>query len=416
MSLGKLERSVAYCYAKSAFYRSRLDALGIRPEDLRTAADLERVPVLLDKEEERRSMLRSLEHEGHPYGEHLCAPLESVVGVCSTSGTTGDPTFYPFTREDIELQDDLWAQGFTARGVRAGDTVLHAFGLSMFLAGYPVVRALERMAARPIPVGAEAGSEKLEKLARLTRPTALCCTPSYAEYLIEKFDVASWGIERIFCAGEPGAGLPDVRTRIEAGFGANVTDMMGGGKGVMAVSCGAHAGMHEIGGEHWIQQLVDPETGATIPWEDGAIGQRVLTTLSWRAAPWIRATPGDICEVFSSPCACGWDTPRYRVIGRADDMLIIKGVKLYPAAVRNLVAEFAPRLTGQFRIVLDAPGPRVRPPLKLRVEVADGVEAQVTDELVRRMHDRFGVTPQIEPVPAGTLDRESHKQKLIEVV
>jgi phenylacetate-CoA ligase len=414
-TLGTLDLSAAYCYERSSYYRSRLDALGVSPGDLRTPDDIAQIPVLIDKERERESMLASLDTEGHPYGMHLCAPLESVVSVASTSGTTGDPTFYPFTREDIALQDRLWALGFASAGLEPGDTVLHAFGLSMFLAGVPVVRALERMGARPIPVGAEAGSEKLEKLVRLTRPKGLCCTPSYAEYLREKYDVSSWGIELIFCAGEPGASLPEVRARIENAFGATVTDMMGGGKGVMSVSCRANSGLHALGQEHWIQQIVDPDTGQTLPWQDGQIGLRVITTFSWHAAPWLRAAPGDICEVFDSPCACGLSTQRYKVVGRADDMLIIKGVKLYPAAVRNLLVEFSPRLTGHFRIDLDAPGPRVVPPLKMRVEVASQDDMGVIDELVSRMHGRFGVTPEIHPVPSGQLPRESHKQQFIEI-
>src|SRR5690606_1599871 len=145
----------------------------------------------------------------------------------------------------IALADELWQRAFRFGGVGPGDTVLHAFGLSMFLAGIPVVRALERMGARPIPVGAEAGAEKLVKLARLLRPTVICCTPSYAEYLAANYPMDSLGIKKIFCAGEPGAGLPELRSRIEAGFGgASVYDMMGGGKGIMNVSCRAHAGMH----------------------------------------------------------------------------------------------------------------------------------------------------------------------------
>jgi phenylacetate-CoA ligase len=418
----RITEAVRYCYQGSAFYRDKLKALGVRPEDVRSLDDLAALPVLLDKEAERNSMLSSLKRDGHPYGEYLCAPLEEVVGVGSTSGTTGDPTFYPFTKKDIAVQDDLWARGFAFAGLKSGETVMHAFGLSMFLAGYPVVRALERMGARPIPVGAEAGSEKLGKYVRLTRPTAICLTPSYAEYLMEKYAVESWGIKRVFCAGEPGAGLPEFRARIANAFGgAQVTDMMGGGKGIMSVSCAANAGMHALGQEHWVQQLIDPDTRAPLEWTGGNIGMRVVTTLSWQAAPWLRAGPGDICEAFDDECECGLTTQRYRVVGRADDMLIVKGVKIYPAAIRNLLNEYVPRLTGHFRIQLDEPGPKVKPPLKMRVEVAEQggsrepEGADVLAEIIRVMHGRFGITPVIEAIPAGSLPREAHKEKLIEI-
>ena len=413
----RLVRSARHCYDGSEHYRRALDELGVSPEEIRTLADLDALPILLDKAGEIALRERSMAEAGHPFGEHLCVPLDEVVGVSSTSGTTGDPTYYAFTREDIEITDELWARGFRLGGVRPGDTVMHAFGLSMFLAGVPVVRALERMGARPVPVGAEAGSEKLLKIARQMKPVAICCTPSYGEYLAGKEDLTDLGIRHIFCAGEPGAGLPEVRARLSAGFGgATVTDMLGGVHGVMNVSCAAHAGMHMLAQDHSVQQLVDPDTGKAIELTDGAIGVRVKTTLDWRAQPQLRASVGDVYEVLTARCECGLEVPRARVIGRTDDMLIIKGVKLYPAAVQNLVFEMRPQLTGHFRIVLEAPGPKVQPPLRMRVEVAgeSGTQDSVA-ELAQRMHSRFSVTPDIEAVPAGSLPRTAHKVKLIEI-
>jgi phenylacetate-CoA ligase len=272
------------------------------------------------------------------------------------------------------------------------------------------------MGARPVPVGAEAGSEKLIKVARQVRPTAICCTPSYGEYLAGKEDLTGLGIRHIFCAGEPGAGLPEVRARLSAGFGgATVTDMLGGVHGIINVSCPAGAGMHMLGSDHSIQQLVDPDTGKAVELTNGAIGARVKTTLDWRAQPQLRASVGDIYEILTDVCECGLDAPRARVIGRTDDMLIIKGVKLYPAAVQNLVFELRPRLTGHFRIVLDAPGPKVQPPLRMRVEVAGAGDSDGIGELRQRMHSRFAVTPDIEAVPAGSLPRTAHKAKLIDI-
>ena len=417
----QVQESVAYCWERSAFYRERLRAQGAEPGDIRSADDLNRLPVLLDKDAERELQERSRVEAGHPFGDHLCAPLVEVVAVSSTSGTTGDPTFYAFTARDVDVTDELWAAAFRQGGVAPGDTVLHAFGLSMFLAGVPIIRALERMGARPVPVGAEVGTEKLLRIARLVRPVAICCTPSLADYLAEKAPavlgapLSSLGIRHVFCAGEPGAGLPGVRIRISEAFGgATVTDMLGGAHGIMNVSCAANAGMHMLGEQHSLQQLIEPESGAPVEVRDGAVGVRVKTTLGWRAQPQLRASVGDVYEVFTSPCACGLTSPRVRVVGRIDDLLIIKGVKLYPAAVQNLVNEFAPRLTGQFRIVLNGPPPRVEPPLRLVVEVADAGEG-VTEELARRMHDRFAVRPVIETVAPGSLARSTHKQKLIEV-
>lgn len=419
--------TVRYCYDCSRFYRERLSAVGAEPGDIRGVADLERLPILLTKEDERELQERSSAELGHPFGEHLCAPLEAVVAVASTSGTTGSPTFYAFTRQDVATTDELWARALRFAGVRPGDTVLHGFGLSMFLAGVPVVRALERMGARPVPVGAEAGSERLLRIAALVRPRALACTPSYALYLAEQAPkvlgqpAAQLGVEILLCAGEPGAGLPEVRAALREAFGARVYDLLGGAHGVMCCSCDAepYGGMHVLGEDYAVTtQLVDPETKEPLPLVDGAIGERVKTSLRWQAQPQLRASVGDVYQVQTSPCACGVPGPRVRVLGRTDDLLIVKGVKVYPAAVRNLVQELVPLASGAFRIVLDAPGPRVAPPLKLLVERGQGVDEtggeRLAAELGRRMHDRLTVRPEITVIPYGTLERSAHKEKLVE--
>jgi phenylacetate-CoA ligase len=413
----RLVAAVRYCAENSEHYRDGLTRAGAEPEDIDSVAALGRLPVLLRKADEIALQARSRAELGHPFGDHLCAPIGDVVGVASTSGTTGDPTYYAFTREDIELTDELWARALRQAGIGRGDTVLQAFGLSMFLAGVPLVRALEQMGARAVPVGAEVGSEKLLKVAGHMRPAAICCTPSYGLYLAEKADLRRLGIRHVICAGEPGAGIPEISSQLSDGFGgASVTDILGGVHGVVNVSCSAHAGMHMLSEDHAIQQLVDPDTGVDVPLRDGAVGLRLKTTLSWRAQPQLRASVGDLYEVLTDPCACGLRSPRIRVLGRTDDMLIIKGVKLYPAAVQSLVGELRPHLTGFFRIVLSAPGPRVVPPLRMEVEVADGPPGEdVLAELAARMHARYSVTPAITPVPPGSLERTTHKAKLIHI-
>jgi phenylacetate-CoA ligase len=423
----RVRETVAYCAERSRFYRERLAEAGAEPGDIGGVADLERLPILLDKERERELQERSRAEDGHPFGEHLCTPLERVVAVASTSGTTGAPTFYAFTEEDVVTTDELWGRALRLVGVRPGDTVLHGFGLSMFLAGYPLARAVERMGARIVPIGAEAGSERLLRMAELVRPRVLLCTPSYATYLAEQAPAVlgrpadALGIEIICCAGEPGAGLPEVRAHIQAAFGARLHDMLGGAHGVMCASCASdeYAGMHVLGEDAAVvTQLVDPETKAPVPVADRAIGERVKTSLRWRAQPQLRASVGDVYELLTGPCACGMSGPRVRVIGRTDDLLIVKGVKVYPAAIRNLVQELAPRATGELRVVLSAPGPRVEPPLRLTVERGAGVDEDggggLAQEIAHRMHQRMAVRPEVTVVPAGTLERTALKTSLIE--
>jgi phenylacetate-CoA ligase len=422
----RVRAMVRYCYERSPYYRRRLDELGVAADEIRGVDDLGQLPILLSKEDERELQERSRSELGHPFGEHLCAAVDEVVSVCSTSGSTGTPTFYAFTADDIAITDELWQRALRLATVGRGDICVHAFGLSMYLAGVPLVRAIERMGAQAVPVGAEVGSEKLLRIGALVGASVLCCTPSYAGYLIEQApeQMRALGLRRIVCAGEPGAGLVEVRAQIEEATGAIVHDALGGAHGIMNASDGAHpyAGMTVLADDCSVQQLVDQETGApvAIP-DDGrpAYGERVKTTLRWRAQPQLRGAVGDVYEMRRVPGPDGGLETRVRVIGRTDDMLIVKGVKLYPAAVRDIVAELSPRTTGQFRIVLEGPPPRVQPPLRLRVERGEGSSADSDDALVsalsERMHARLAVRPMIDVLPAGALARTAHKATMIEM-
>ena len=189
----------------------------------------------------------------------------------------------------------------------------------------------------------------------------------------------------------------------------------------MCCSCDVepYAGMHVLGEDCAITtQLVDQETRAPIPLVEGAIGERVKTSLYWEAQPQLRASVGDVYQVHTDPCSCGVPGPRIRVLGRTDDLLIVKGVKIYPAAVKNVVQELRPLTTGIFRIVLDAPPPRVEPPLKISVERAEGVDdagaAKLAAQLEKILHTRMTVRPEITVVEPGTFERGSLKEKLIE--
>src|SRR3989304_6046814 len=193
LRMQKIRRQLAYCHQRSPHPRERFHGPGGTPQDVRTGEDFRRLPIFLTPEEYKAQQERSASEDGHPYGRILCAPLADVVGVSSTSGTTGRPTLTPFTRRDIATTDEVLARAFWRMGIRPGDTVLHAFGLSVWVLGIPAVRALEAMGARPIAGGGEGGTERLPMFARITRPSALLCTPSSAEYLIEGAPAAGIG-------------------------------------------------------------------------------------------------------------------------------------------------------------------------------------------------------------------------------
>ncbi len=426
LRMQKIRRQLAYCHQRSPYYREKFHGAGATPQDVRTWEDFRRLPIFLTPEEYRAQQERSASEDGHPYGRILCAPLADVVGVSSTSGTTGRPTLTPFTRRDIATTDEVLARAFWRMGIRPGDTVLHAFGLSVWVLGVPAVRALEAMGARPIAVGAEGGTERLLMFAHITRPSALLCTPSYAEYLIERapaagIEVGELGIRRIFCAGEPGAGLPAVRDKIERAWGAKVYDFAGGPWGIASISCdhAEYQGMHLLSEDYCVHyDFVDPQTREPIEVKDGTIGAAVLTAFDWDAGPPVKFLLNDLMQIHFAPCPCGLPGKRRRILGRIDDMLIVRGINVYPAAVRNLVNEFLPRVTGEMRIVLSEPPPRAAAPLHIRLEHAAGIGEGALEDLGReigaRIRDRLRFTAQLEFVAPGTLERSAHKGRLIE--
>jgi phenylacetate-CoA ligase len=292
----------------------------------------------------------------------------------------------------------------------------------MWLAGVPYVQFSQRSGACVFPVGAEGGTERILKFARLFKANVLACTPSLAEHLISKapeilgHGVGELGIKRLFCGGEPGAGIPEVRRNLETSYGAKLSDHGAG----FGISCDhpEYQGMHHVADDTVLFELVDPDTYDPVRFEDGAGGLPVFTTLDGEGFLWFRETIGDICQVFTEPCPCGTTGFRYKIIGRSDDMLKVKGIMVYPAAIDGVIAGFTPRVTGEFRIVLEEPPPRVVPPLKLKIEHGDGVgEADLpflAGEIEEKLKARLKIAPSIQWLPAGTLERSMNKTRFFE--
>jgi phenylacetate-CoA ligase len=417
----KLQRRLAEANAHAPYWRARFASAGVVPGELRDWSDFaRRVPVFTKAD--YRALADSHDGDMRAILGALLGPAASeLVGIAATSGTSGDPTPYPLTPRDLHLWGELTRRAAWRAGLRPGDFVLQGFGLSMFLAGVPVCTALAQMNVCAIPVGAEAGTAQILKYARLFRPRGLFCTPSLAEYLIQLaekdgFDLKDLGIRVILCGGEPGAGIPAVRQRIETAFGAKLYDFAGG----LGASCGCddYAGMHWLVGDLAVMELVDPVTHALLPFEDGAEGLAVFTPLEAPGLLGIRQTNGDLMRVYTRPCACGMTGWRYEIVGRSDDMLKVKGVMVYPAAIEAVIKAFVPQVTGAFRIVLTEPPPRVVPPLRLKVEqgagLSDADRASLEERILDRMQRELKIRPAIEWLPAGTLPRSVKKTPLIE--
>lgn len=413
----KLQNLLARLYEDKPFWRARMDASGARPQDLKSLEDFSRRMPIMDKAQRRQLLADCGGDVIRAVDESIAVPVDQVVLMAATSGTSGEPTPYPHTERDNALNAEIFARLIWRTGLRPGDRVVHAFGLSMWLAGVPYVQRMQKSGICMLPVGAEGGSERILRFAQQFQATALFATPSLVEHLIEKAPellgapVADLGIKTILCAGEPGAGIPEVRRRIESAYGAKLFDH-GSGCGV---SCdhAEYQGMHHVADDMIIYELVDPDTHEPIPFEHGAVGLGVQTSLEAEGMLWMRETFGDIIQVFTDPCPCGMSGFRYKVVGRSDDMLKVKGVMVYPAAIDGVITGFAPQVTGEFRIVLDNPPPRVVPPLVLRVEQGEHMSADQLPALARaieeRMRAKLKISPRIEWVPAFSLPRTGGK-------
>jgi len=431
LQISKLQKQLVYNYENSTFYRHKFKEAGLDPRKVQTPEDLRNLP-LTTKEDLRRMQEESIETFGHPYGPNTitCAPVEKIVRISSTSGTTGTPTLYTLTKHDVDVVNELLGRRFWMAGIRPGHVVIQALSLSMFAGGLPLSQGIIHMGACVVPVGVEGGTERVIEFIRLTAPAAIFTTPSFGLYLIEKCPVTigkpanQLGIKWFFTAGEPGGGNPEVRKLLSQGFGgAKLFDHTGGTHSFTGASCPeppeVYSGMHFMSEDYCIMELIDPQTKKSVSIEDGATGELVITSLDWEGGPFMRYAYGDIVQISTAPCDCGRTGSKFKIIGRADDMLIVKGVNIYPEAVRKSILRFAPDVTGYFKIVLDKPGPLVASPLKIRIEYSSEIDEKAILSLDRRMAEYFKENLRVSPkfiwVPEGSIPRETKKMKFIEV-
>lgn len=407
---------IDYLFNHSEFYRRKLVAAGFSdPAGVGGLRDIGKLPMT-EKDELRAS--RTLEH---PIGTHVAAPMRDVVRIYSTSGTTGLPSYIPLTRHDLDNWIETSSRSYAASGVSRGEKIVSTYNAGPFVAAV-ALDAFNKLELCQIPVGS-GNTERLIAAVQMLKPEILGCTPSYALHLAEwaearGIDIASSNIRSILVAGEPGGGEPALRARLEAAWGAKVTEAMGIGDISVSLwgECEAQAGMHFSGRGFVHVELIDPETGATRPIEDGAEGELVYTHLQHRGAPLLRFRSRDHVRMTVGRCACGRTAPRVRCIGRTDDMLILRGVNLFPSAVREVVNQFQPEVSGVISIRPKAKGVKQSPPLPVIVELAEGiaVSPELGDRIRQRVRDVLVAGTEIELVPWGTLPRSDYKSKLVD--
>ena len=411
-SLNSLKQHLAFAYENSPFYRGSFDAAKVHPGDLKSLDDLRRFPFI-DK-----TTLRDRQLARPPFSD-ICAVSErDIVYISASSGSTGVPTASPFTAQDFEDWIDYEARQFWSSGLRPEDRYCHSLNFSLFVGG-PCVLGAQKLGALSIHAGT-VPSERLLAILQQFQATAIWTTPSYAWHLGEtaintgidpKKDLA---VKRILVAGEPGGSIPETRRRIEELWGASVYDYYG-----LSDIFGSCAGMcEEKHGLHWAEdhihvEVIDPKT--LEPVRLGERGELVLTTLKKAARPMVRFRTGDIVSFTDEPCPCGRTSIRMLgVHGRLDDMLIIKGVNLFPSDVEKIVRDDR-ELTGEYRLVVDRLDHLDR--LTIEVEYVRGFNGKPEDlahRVAHRLKALVGVSALVSVLAPDTLPRATHKAKRVE--
>ena len=399
---------LARLYERSPFYRNKLQAAGFAsPQE---AGGVERIAELPFTEKDE---LRASQAEHPPLGAHAAVHISEVARVYSTSGTSGTPLYIPLTRNDVEQWREIGRRTYSCNGLKAGERVLTTYGAGPFVAGASLA-AFEAIGTVHIPVGVGNTDKLLAAVERL-QPEALACTPSYALHIAEVAaakNVSLAPIQRIIVGGEPGGGEDAFRNRLQSLFGARIYEIMGIGDIAASLwgECPAQAGMHFSAAEFIHVELIDPDTGSPKQMQDGETGELVYTHLAREAAPLLRFRSRDHVRVWSSQCRCGSKALRVRCIGRTDDMLIVRGVNVFPSAVREVVARFQPRVTGAILIRPRWRGVRKEPPLPVLVEgeasAAPAIDAEIRNSLT--------FTPEIRMVAPQSLPRSDYKSKLVD--
>jgi phenylacetate-CoA ligase len=420
LQLAKLKSQVRYLAEHSEFYRRKFRACGFRPDHLADIADLATIPFTTKGE------LRESQDAAPPFGLHQAAAMERIVRITSTAGTTGKPVFQGYSSSDVMERNESICRGLWGYGIRPGDRVINGFALSMFNAGVPFCTGIEHLGAVDVPVGAERKADGLLKIARDVRATVFIGTPSFAAYLAERAQdvlgmaASELGIRVVCGGGESGFEVPSFRREMQRVWGtSHVYDWASSSDAHPNVfaECRCGGGKHHLTPDLVLVQLIDGATGAVLEMRDGAEGEYIFTHLSRRACPLLRYRSGDILRVSTQPCDCGRTGSRMAIIGRADDMLIVRGVNVFPAAVRSVIGDFAPQLSGQMAIVLPVPGPKAAPPLRIRIECGEGVDPAgvggLRAAIELRVRNELTVAIRAELVPFGWFPRTETKTRLV---
>ena len=403
----RLQKLVQYVYHNVPFYRNKMQAMNVSPEDIVTIDDIVKLPFTTKQD------LR----DNYPYGLQA-APASEIVRVHASSGTTGNPTIVGYTRKDLAVWSEVMTRCLTAYGLHRDDTVSVSYGYGLFTGGLGAHYGVENLGATVIPTST-GSTEKHIRLLKDLKISGICCTPSYALYLaetLEKLGVSKDEINlRIGVFGaEPWT--ENMRKEIESRLGLKgyniygLSEIMGPG---VSYECQEQNGSH-ISEDHFFPEIINPETLEQLPY--GEQGELVFTTLTKEGMPLLRYRTKDLCTLMEGQCACGRTLVRMsRIVGRSDDMLIIRGINVFPSQVESVILEMQ-EFEPQYMLIVD----RVKnlDTLQVQVEVrkdyfSDDIGSMLAlkKKLADKLKSIISIAADVRLMEPGSIERSQGKGK-----
>jgi phenylacetate-CoA ligase len=411
LQLAKLRALLDQIHGRNRFYTAKFKAAGIAPGDVRALDDLSRLPLTTKKE------LVQAQADDPPFGVNATFPESAYTRLHQTSGTTGEPLRVIDTPESWDWWGKCWGYVLAGAGLTAADRVFLPFSFGPFIGFWAAVEGAKYIGALMIPGGGRDSIQRLHIMREL-RVTAMCCTPTYALRLAEvareaNFDLRDIPLRVTIHAGEPGANVPATKARIQAAWQAKCFDHAG------ASEVGAHSfecemqpdGVHVIESEFIVEVL---EPYAEQPAPPNATGELVITNLGRAGFPAIRYRTGDLVRLNLEPCACGRTFARFDggVLGRADDMVVVRGVNVYPRAIENLIRQFD--AVDEFRVTIAARNAMRE--LGIEIEVMKGADAEeIRSGITHSIHYALALRPIVTIAERGSLPRYELKARRFRV-
>ena len=408
LQLEKLIGTVRRCYDNTPFYHNKMNEMGVKPDDIRSLEDIRRLPMT------QKTDLR----DNYPFGL-FAEPMQNIVRIHASSGTTGNPTTVGYTKNDIKIWSECTARALGCAGGKANDVIQIAYGYGLFTGGLGIHYGAEYLGATAVPISS-GNTVRQIKLMQDYQTNLLCCTPSYALLLGET--MSEMGVDfsklklRAGCFGaEPWT--ENMRTRIEELLHIDALDIYGlsetMGPGVAMECKEAKHGLH-VWEDYFLIEILDPSTKEPLP--DGEVGELAITTLGKEGMPTLRYLTHDLTSIIAEPCICGRTHRRIaRLRGRTDDMLIIRGVNVFPSQIEGVLAKMK-GVMPHYIIIVD----RVNnlDTIEIKVELTPDIFSDevrkieaIRNELTHSIRDVLNLTAKITLVPPKSIERSEGKSK-----